>query len=190
MKIEINSLEISKELDNLQTIKEEYETTYKSIFDTMSNSSFFWNDNIAISFYNELEKEKIKNDKELRLIENKIEVFKYIYNNYQELGNKIKCNLESKDYIIDKLNNIIDKTQNIIYKYNSLSTWFCSYERYFLVSEKNKLQTNYNNLLKVKTQIVNNYNKIIEIEREVTNKLSKITNIKIEEFNDYNYIKE
>lgn len=190
MKIDINTQEINKELNDLKTIKEEYEDTFRTIFNTLSNSSFFWNDNIAISFYNELENQKIKNEKEIENINSKIEVFTYIYDNYQTLGNKIKCNLESMDYIIEKLNSILNRIQNIIYQYNSLNTSFCPYERNYLINERKKLQSNYTKVTEIKTKIVNSYNKIIEIEREVSNKLSKIDNIRIEEFNEYNYIKE
>lgn len=189
MKINIDIPAISNLLIELKKTKEEYELTYKKIFSTLENTSFFWQDNIALEFYNDIENEKIKNEKVLNNMSLKIEVIEYIYNNYKSLGNNININLNSIEHIIDKINIILNNIQNIISRYNQLPNDFNYYEIYYFNQEKKKLKKNYSKLDEIKNKIIEYQNKILKIEKEINSKLSEIENIKIKEFNEAKYMR-
>lgn len=182
MKIEVNLIELSKEIELLNGIKEDAVNTFSSIFKALSDSSFFWNDGNAVAFYGDIEKEKIKCDKEMLVVDDAISIYRYIYNGYSHLGKKIKCNTAAIDAIVAKIDNIISKINSIIASYKSLSTYFCPYERYYLNIELSKLKKDLSKIISIKAKIKDSYNKIIEIEKEVANKISKLDLVQITEF--------
>jgi len=161
-----------------------------SIFNILKDSSFFWNDKIAESFYQELEIEKIKNEKEIIKINEKINLYEYIYLNYSKIGNKIKCNLESREYITNKLNEYLKKISKIINMYEFLDTSFCLEEQEKIIKELNQLKNLENKVDEIKKNIIKTFDVMMEIEKEIETKIIKLDTIKIKEFEMFRFIKE
>jgi len=190
MKTEINTLEIKEELNILNSLSKSYEETMISIFNILKDSSFFWNDKIAESFYQELEIEKINHEKEIIKINEKINLYEYIYLNYSKIGNKIKCNLESREYITNKLNEYLKKISKIINMYEFLDTSFCLEEQEKIIKELNQLKNLENKVDEIKKNIIKTFDVMMEIEKEIETKIIKLDTIKIKEFEMFRFIKE
>lgn len=178
--IDISMLEgVLKQLN--QTI-EEYEQIDKNILNALKNSSFFWNDNIAKTFFNEIDKEHLNNEKVITNLKNNSEIIAYIINSYSSIGKKIKCNLNSKDLIINKIKNILYNINDILVSYGYLNTSFCPYESYLLYEEKKKINVAYNTLNTMLNNITNNFKKMEQIEKNIKLKISSLNNYVIDNF--------
>lgn len=182
MKINIDLSMIQETLELLNKIIAEYEQVDRNILSTLKASSFFWNDNVANDFFNELDEHHKNNDEVMNNLKDNTELFSYVINNYSEIGNKIKCNLDSKDTIINKINNILEDLNNIILSYGYLNTYFCPYERNILFSEKKELITAYNTLNTILNNITNKFKKMELIEKNIKSKISKLNSYIVNDF--------
>lgn len=187
MNIEINTTNIGNILLDLKKVYEEYEININDLFMSLKGAKIYWNDETSSKFFESLEKEKLINQKEIISISNKIEIFTYIYTKYSELGKKIKCNLNKKETIINKLNQCLKQLYDVINSYKYLDSYF-SNEKYILYNEQKNLANYYNILLESKENIIKIYKKIEEIEVQVSNKMSKLEILKIEEYDNTNYV--
>lgn len=187
MNVEINLKNTEALLLELSKTYKEYYENINGLFLTLRNANNYWHDGNATKFFASLEQEKLKNQKEVINISNKIEILRYIYSKYIELGKEIKCNLDNKDKVINKINQCINITSQLIKNYNSLNMYF-AYEKYSLYNEKSKLNSCYNNLVTIKEKVNKTYKKIEEIETEVSNKILSLDIINIDEFDNATYI--
>lgn len=188
MKINIDISSIEEIISSLNKTIEEYHHINDNIFNTLKDSSFFWNDNISKKFYSQMEIEERKNEKLIINLESNRELVKYIVNSYSTIGKKIRCNLNSKDTIIRKINEILNELNSIINLYNNLNTSFCPYESYLLYNEKRILCDIRDLLKKYLNNIEDKFRKIEQIENNIKNKISKLNTFSIEEFNDSLFI--
>lgn len=189
----IINIDISMIEEILRTLNKsiaEYEQIDRDILNTLKSSSFFWNDNIAKRFYEELDTENKKNEEVIANLKENSELFTYIINSYLTIGKKINCNLNCKSTLINKINSILTDLNNIIYSYNNLSTYFCPYERNLLYNEKRKLVKAYNLLNNMLNNIIDKFNKMEQIEKNIKRKISELNNFIINDFDTNEYIKE
>lgn len=187
MDIEIDLTNTEQLLVELGKICKEYDNNINNLFLMFQKANTYWHDATASKFFSSLEQEKITNQKEILNIYNKLEIYKFIYAKYIELGKKIKCNLSNKENIINKLNQCINILSNLIKSYNSLNMYFAN-EKYMLSNEKTKLINSYNTLISSKEKIEKIYKKIEEIETQISNKISKLEIVNIEEYDNTIYI--
>ena len=88
MKIDIDNLKIS--IDKLDNLLIDYEKIYKNFYHEMVNIKSYWHDNHANAFFERIQKEKKENIifyKEFKAI---CDLYKYIFNKYQNIGKKIE----------------------------------------------------------------------------------------------------
>jgi hypothetical protein len=190
MNIEINNEVLVKEINSLSNLITTYEELYTKIFNEFNEISIFWKDNTANEFFKKLEYEKLNFNKEQIKMKNELEVYKYIYNSYKEIGNDILCNLNSKKYIIDKLNKIKEKLENILIEYNDLNTSICIEAEEYLKNEKEKIKEILDTTKLTKNTIENTFKEIEKVEQEVNNKLNKLEKLEQKEFDNSKYINE
>ena len=189
MIININTSMIEEVLKSLNKAIEEYEQIDRNIANTLKNSSFFWNDNTAKRFFEELDSEHQNNNNVINNLKENSDLLTYIINSYGVLGKKIKCNLNCRDTLINKINSILTEINNIIYSYNNLNTYFCPYERSLLYNEKRKLSQTYNLLNNMLSNILDKFNKLEKIEKNIKKRISNLNNFIVNDFDTNKYIK-
>lgn len=185
---------IEVDIDKIKSIINNYENIIKKIeqnntdiirnFDLLTRT---WKDtrinNMTTSF--NLEKQRI-----IRLennIKDELSIYKLIEIGYEKLGTKIKCNLDSKDLINNKLDNIISTLSDIIYAFNNLGD-ISFYPRANLIySSRNEIENILELFKAIKENINDKFTTIIEIEKNISEKLNSI---RIEKFILNNYESE
>lgn len=185
--ISIDVVEINDKVVELKKIIEDYNLVYLNLFNNINQLSESWIGSDASKFFTSIEKEKRESSELIERLKIQKDIYKYLYESYKEIGNKIKCNLDVKDVVIAKINNCIDKTKELCNLYKSIII-LNNYE------EKENIQINYkytihvlNKYNELKENIKNTYTRIEEIEQEVNKKLENIEIIKSNEF-DINYM--
>lgn len=190
VKIYIDLSAIENTLIQLNKTISEYEQLDKTIFRTLNDSSTFWNDGIANSFFIEVEKQSKSNDKVINNLKDNTDLLNYMINSYLEIGKKIECNLNSESDINKKINDILERLYNIIILYSNLNMYFSSYERNILLNEKVKLTSVYNNLKIMLNNINSKFEKMRKIEKNIKIKIEKLNNYTIDIFDSNIFIKE
>lgn len=176
--MEINVDKLKNELSKLNKLVEEYEDVYLNMYNELLHASSNWQDECSLRFFEnvKLEKTKVKitldETKEIR------DIYTYLIDKYEDVGNKIHVILNNKDKINNKFNNYVNKIDDLIRNYKNLDTSFCSYERKMLANEQRKIVDMRNKTVEIKEKYSQIFQEIDEIEKETAQKLSKI-NIEI-----------
>lgn len=183
----INVTNLKNELNNLNKLLEDYEDIYLNMYNEFSSSSFFWYDEKAKNFFNDINKEKIKMNTMLTEFKDLSSIYNYIIISYEKFGNNIQCELSARDEIVSNINNYRNKLNGIINSYNNLDLRNCAKVSNLIISEKNKLDGVSNQVDELYNKVNNFYNEIETIEREIKLRLSKIKIETIKEniVNDY-----
>lgn len=171
----INLSNLKSELNRLSNLIDDYEDSYLDYYNQISSFSFIWNDNYSKKFFNNIKMEKLKVKTTLNEIQSIYDIYKYMYDKYICIGNKISFDINNKARFIDKINDYIDYINSIIYSYNSLDLSFCTSSiRNNILNEKEKMKKVRDRMLESKERIVSLLNKIDSIEKSIRLKLSKI----------------
>ena len=190
MMVNIDVLMLEDTLKMLNNTIADYEEVNRNIFNTLKQSSFFWNDGVARNFFDSLDNQQNNDMMVINNLKENKELISYMVNSYLVIGKKIKCNLNSKDTISSKIKEILQDISSTLSIYNRLDTSFCPYERNLLNKEKNNLIQVYNSLNTMFSEITKSFNKIEEIEKNVNSKIEKLNDYVVEKFSYDEYIKD
>ena len=160
---------------------EEYEGDYLNYYNMLSSFSFFWNDQHAKKFYNNIPKEKLNCKNlvgELREIK---DIYRYLVIKYSEFGNQITIDLKEKDRVLRKFDSYLDKANAIITKFNNLNLGFCPGEAYSIRQKKNEVINCRDSIREKRESIKQCFEKISNIEREVGYRIKMINTAIIKE---------
>lgn len=185
--VEINTEIYQKKLDLIQKNLGDYEENFLNMFnELLNNVKENWIDNIALVFNDKIYEEKINTMHLLNYTKDIKKILNYVYNKYQKLGKKIKCNLDSYDSVIDKLQYFVNSIDNILELFDKIDCDVFLKEK--ILNQKDQLQLQKNELIKIKENYKLLYKKINSIESDVKLKLSNLVGFSIEEFqfNIYN----
>mgnify|MGYP004682564103 CR=1 FL=1 len=185
--IEINSVELKKEIEVLNNLINSYEETQLNLFNQLKDATINWQDGNSVEFENKIYLEKQEADLVLQSLNDKRDILIFIYDKYSDLGKKVRCNLNNKATIIHALENCYNQANSIINEFNKI-------DRSFYYSEINKIDVVKQKVLNTKIKLDNTksivskiYNQIEEIEKEIKNKIVELEEIKINEF-EFNLI--
>ncbi len=172
MQVQVNHLKtyldrISKSLDN-------YESDCQNFYNELNNASSYWEDEHAKKFFDSVLQEKIKIDTMQNEILSIKDVYKYMVESYEKIGNKLEFNLDLKEDTLYRIDTYIVKLENIISSYNSLNLSFCSKEKQTIENHKQKLIREVEYVQKVKENLKKTFGQIEEIEKNIQYKLSKL----------------
>lgn len=172
--MEIKVTEISKELNKLNNLIDNYENNYLNFYNIITEISLLWQDGYSKIFFDNITSEKKKEQTtigELKYISN---IYSYIVNKYNGIGNKITFNFTYEEKLIKKYNNYIDYIDTNINLYNSLDleNWNSFSNR--LKEEKNKLMDIKHNTELIKYNLKEKINQIKEYEKNIKFNLSKL----------------
>lgn len=188
--ISVNTIELEKDLIQINKLLNQYELTYQTLYKELNSSSFFWQDGYSILFNEVLPKEREKNNSYyLNLCDIK-NIYTYIHEQYGLIGQNIEVNEKYRDSILEKMNNLLNAITTIQSEYNHLDTSFCPNERNIIKNHKETLNTIYNNLKIEKNKIKDLFNRLEKIEININTQISKLSLDYIEEFNPDIYAKE
>lgn len=185
--LEVNNINLRKEIEQLSTLINEYEEIQLNMFNQLKDSSINWQDGNSIEFENKIYLEKQESNSLLQCLKDKKEILEFIFDKYSEMGKKIKCNLNNKSTVINSILNCQSQINNILNDFNKIDTSFYYSEKNLILKQKQNLLNVKKELLAVKKSIEKNYQKIEEIEKEIKSKINTLVDIKINDF-DYNLI--
>lgn len=168
----VNVNDIKAEVDNFNALLDEYEENYLNLYNEISKASFYWQDVKSLAFFENIKHERMQVVNNYNQLTDYKNIYVYIYDKYQELGNKIKFDLEMKDNIMNSINNCNNKLKTIIRKYFNLDLSFCPFESEILKREIRKVESMQSNLLEIKSNIKDIYQRIENIEAEVARKFN------------------
>lgn len=184
--IEVNSIDLKINIGKLNLLIDEYENIQLNLFNQLKDSCINWQDGNSINFDNNIYLENQESKLFLQNLTNKKGTLNFIYDKYSEIGKKITCNLNSRDTLINTINNCYDQTVNIINEFNKVDKSFYYSEQYSIARQKEKIVDIKNELSELKNSIVKIYDKIKIIEEEINNKIKTLEIIKINSF-DFNF---
>lgn len=167
-KISEYNLLLSNTIDYYITNQDNMEFKYKDIL-------AHWINNKAVSFFVKVDANNLESRKLINSLQELLKVFELLTDKYNQVGSYIECDLQSNDYIKDKLNNYI---QRLNVAYNSMN----NLGDISFYSKSDSLRTIRKNILNetetmknISDSIKGTYSSIIEIEKELGNRLNNIT---------------
>ena len=185
--LEVNVADLKNDLEVLNLLIEQYDDARLNLFNQLKESCINWQDGNSIEFDNKIYLEKQESDLFLQSLKGKKEVFDYMCDKYGEIGKNIKCNLESKDAIINTIDNCYNKVVDLVSEFDKIDKSFSYPEQYSIQRQRERILEIKNELSEIKNEISKSYEKIADIENQVSVKISKLETIKINSF-DYNLV--
>lgn len=150
---------------------EEYNNDIISNFNELSK---YWHDSNSLKLNSSV---KLEIQRMVNLesnIKDQLEIYKYLENEYKKIGNKIKCNLEAKDMIDNKLVSIISAINNILNQYNELGDISFYPRSYVIENQKNDIRNILDSFNNIKEKVNNTFISIQNIESTVSERLEGI----------------
>ncbi len=172
--MQVNILKMKAEINKLNNLIENYELTYLNLYNEINKASSFWQDNNARNYFKNIEIEKRNTKRFIDEVNSCKDIYKFLIEKYEKLGNKISVNIKNKDDVVSELNKYLDKLQSIINYYDNLDLSFCPNERIYLLNEKDKLKEEKNQVNNIKDGIKEKFSYIEEIEKQISSKIAKI----------------
>ena len=151
--------------------REEYNNDIISNFNELSK---YWHDSKSLKLNSSV---KLEIQRMVNLesnIKDQLEIYKYLENEYKKIGNKIKCNLEAKDMIDNKLVSIISAINNILNQYNELGDISFYPKSYVIENQKNDIKNILDSFNNIKEKVNNTFISIQNIESTVSERLEGI----------------
>ena len=186
MKINVKNLKL--EVNNLKKIIEEYDDIYLNLYNEFSLSSFLWNDTNSKKFYKDLDVEKIRVQDTINEMYSINNIYKYIINQYEKIGNNIYYDLSNKNIILSDIKKYQQRLNVIINKYNNLDTSSCPQISNYIIKEKTIIKESLNLTNTVYKNINILYKKLEELDKEIKLRVSKIDISYIKENDIYDYV--
>lgn len=177
----VNTINLSSEIHKMNSLINEYENIFLNLYNEINNSSFFWNDNHSIAFYNNTNLEKLKVRQTITELKYVEDIYSYVYQNYSEFGRVIKFDLENFEKVYENFNLCNEQIKNVIRGHNGLDTSVCSEISGLINNNYTLLASMQEDLQLLKTSTKNALVKIENTEKEVRNKINHM---------DIEYIKE
>lgn len=180
--IEINIIDLKKEIDEITKYINEYEEIQLNLFNQLKESTINWQDGFSTQFESKIYLDKQEALNFLQQLKSKKEVYNFIYNKYNEIGKKISCNLNNKNTVINALNNCISQANSIINQFNRIDNSFYYWEYQTINSCENKVINVRNKLTNTVEKVSRLYHTVENIEKEIHAKIKELEEIKINDF--------
>ena len=180
--IEVDIEKLNNNIMTLSSLINEYEEIRLNLFNQLKDSTLNWHDGNSINFENEIYLEKQDSELFLGTLKSKQEFFEFVYNKYQGIAKKIKCNLNNKNSLISIIDTCYNSASDAINSFNSIDRSFSYPELSSIDNQKKVLIDIKNQLNDIKKEVYNLFDKIDNIEKEINSKINALQEIKI---NDY-----
>ena len=179
MQIKVNNLKT--DLEKLNNLINTYYDDTLNMYNELSYSSNYWEDNKAIKYYDNIKKEKIANFQFIEELEDLKQVYQIMIERYEKIGNNIKCNLKNRYNVLNYFDKYLNKISKIVRLYRSIS------DRSLVENHIVTLQNNYSKILSTRKKIAQKFNEIENIEKEIKRLIDKVdvTYLKESEIREY-----
>lgn len=167
-KIKEYNLLLSNLIQSYITNQQNLEFHYK---DLLSH----WINNKATTFFSKVDSNNIDNKKLINNLEDVLKTSQLLVQNYEANGVYIECDLESKDYIVNKLDTYIQKLTTLYVNLNNLGDVSFYPKRKVLYNEKKNILNECHVFKDIKDKTKRTYSTIINIEKEIGNRLGNIS---------------
>ena len=179
--MEIRTDYLQVEIKKLQQLIESYDHLYLNLYNQLLSASFFWQSEKAAGFFENIEKEKLSVKlamDELVALQN---IYSYLLEKYQKLGQRIGCQLNSKDMILARFDRCLDQISQVIDEYHQLSVSFCPQEASYLYKQQTRLYHAKEKLKEIRQRVKATFEAIEIIEQTVKSKISQLEIEKMKE---------
>lgn len=181
----INIVNINNLITEFEKLVSDFEANDIGIFKNINEISKYWQDNDSNEYFIKIELDS-KNQYKLNLNEI-LELFKKIYNKYNDLGYNVEIVDENNEKIIERINSLKEDVKGITSKFNELQFASLKIKEYISKQiQKNSIHLEKLNIIKDNVSTI--LDTIEKNEEEVRQEISKISTIKIPEFNHLEYI--
>ncbi len=170
----VNISSLKQEIGKLKNIIDKYEETNLNIYNAFSYASSFWSDINSKKFFSDIESEHQQVNKIIEEFNEFQDIYQYIIDSYEKIGNYCKYDLNYKEKVISAIESYIEKLKIVIKYYNQLDLSFCADIASQILGEKAKLMTNLEKINSSLYNIKKFYEEIEEIDQQVNSKLAKL----------------
>lgn len=120
----LNVDELHDKLIAFNNLLEEYENNFLCLYKVLKDSIAYWDDSISRQFYTDIENDENKVKVSYKELYDLYLIYKYVYDNYSKVSNKINFDLVCRDRLILLFDRYILKLTEIVNIYSNLDYSF------------------------------------------------------------------
>ncbi len=177
--VEVDIKELEEQLNELNQVIQDYEYYSNQIYHEFQNVSFHWNDHRKQKLFLFVDTEKKKSQQIITDLKQQYQIYLQTYKNYCEIGKKIQCNLDAKEFVLRKIDLVINQVEEILTRYDNLGDLSFFRFREKIYNEKEILRNQLEILYEIRKIVKEKYAQIERIESKTQQELSKNTILKI-----------
>ena len=182
--IKVNVSKLKNELEQLNSIVEEYDEIELNLFNQVKNSCNDWNDPRTPAFIEATDKEKKESHEMLDSFTSAISCLNYIVSEYEKIGDRISVNLEKKSAVLKAYGTIENRINGILSNINSVDMSFYYSELDNIRNMRDSFENLKDDLVESREKVNDLFVKIERIEESVKSKLRELKEVEINAF-DY-----
>ena len=181
----INSEKLSIEEKKLKSLIEKYNDIILNYYNSVSESSVYWNSTLSVRFYSDVDNEKAKLKLSIEELKSLDFIYSYMIESYSMFGKKIEYDINNQEKLISCFNKYVEKYDYILKLYRNIENSFDNKE--YIMHQIEKIEDNKNILLELKENYIDIFDKLKEIDAEIKNRITSlnIDFIKETEFQQY-----
>lgn len=179
--VEVDVPNIRSVIENLESIIGEYEEIELNLFNQLKDCCINnWQDGNSADFEDQMYVEKQESDMILESLNDKKDIYEFIYNEYSDIGRKIKMNLNGRSRVLSTIDRAYDNARTVISLFSSVDTGY----RYGgdILAQKAKIQNVKYQLSNLKMEVNSLYSRVEQIENEIRNKINSLDILRINGF--------
>jgi DNA repair exonuclease SbcCD ATPase subunit len=180
--VDVNICQIGNIVSELSSVIDEYEEAQINIFNQLKDSCNNWHDFNSLTFGEKAKEEKKTSADFLSALENSRKTFKYVYDEYKSIGDKLHFNMEQKDAIIDAIDQCISLANSAIDELNSINRSFYYHEIGMINSQRDQISSVRKELKSMKEKVNSLHKKVTNIEEKVASRIAKLEEVKVNLF--------
>lgn len=169
--MEINVSKLDNVLNDYDMIIKKVSQNNSDIYGNFTELSKNWKDQRITNMMTKYNSEKSSYSQLEKNIKNQYYVYKFLQTKYSKLGNKIKCNLNNKDLIKEKLNNIVDQLSTIIWQYDNLGDLSWCPISGLIYEQRDDLSVILENFKSIRKTINDKFNYVSSVENAIAESL-------------------
>lgn len=177
----------------VKKIRDNYEDICINYYGNLNSVKEYWKSNKSDSYFNVVNSEKKYYFHLLNNIDDLLDIFKYLINKYDSIGNIIRYDFSLEDSYLSKKISIIDSLNDILSVYNNLNIQKINSSTLNLVTKEKDILLNGLKFLEEYCEVNRNImNEIVSVENELRERFSKldIITVSVSDFKDYILNKE
>lgn len=184
----INVEEIKLLSIKMKKIRDNYEDICINYYGNLNSIKEYWKSNKSDSYFNVVNSEKKYYFELLNNIDDLLDIFKYLINKYNSIGNIIRYDFSLEDSYLQKKISIIDSLNDILNIYNNLNIKKINSSILNLITKEKDILLNGLKFLEEYCDANRNtMNEIVSVENDLREKFSKldVITISVSDFKDY-----